>query len=1176
MGAPGGRPAVVGPYDEQMARIANGQRPALGSRVLGRFRLLREVGEGSSARVFLVEDSAGGYAALKVLRSSRLERGGIKRFHREFRALARIAHPNVVRVYGFGRAEKVPYIVLEYVDGASLRRRLSALLRIDDRNRYKRIQEVLLDICHGLAAVHRCGLVHRDLKPSNILINRNGTAKLTDFGIVHRVDGGPSTAVGTWSYAAPEQFARYGHLDQRTDLYALGVITYELLTGSRPFTAPDRDGYAALHIGRVAPDPAQHASGIPPNLAAVCRRLLRKQPRQRYQSAEEVIRELCGRQAIGGQTSPSGLWYPPTVGRDSVMVELRQASAQLLAGRGGVLRIRGAAGLGKSRMVRDAGRLLRRRGVPTWAIGFRGSVSRSIGLYSFARDLCEELDAEAPAPLARVLTTSPSSSHVDHSRMTPRGRARYLLYDGVRQGLERVLGDGPQALLIDDIDHADPADRQMLVGLIRHLMDDQCLPLMVVVSAVDFGNGGLAALGDRVRTTTLGSLSREEVLAVLVDLLGESVVCRLLARRAYADSQGHPGTLIRGVRSLFARGLLSGKVGATTLRLGAHDVASLELRAGRGAVDDSVRRMNPMEVALLQRLALADGPLPVDAVVGALAEDDDVVLDAGERLLERGWITESATPREATWALADPRTSEAVLAEVDEVTLADSHRLLADSLLRFADNHPGVLESSAHHARLAGDYFDAYERLVTAAWRCRDVSLISEAWRLSQLADELEDELSQTVGDGDPLDDVRLALLELRADLLQTRGAWKEAAWACEALLSRAQRRQDGEQVRRWRVSLAAARRRAGETVKATDHAERALEDAEAAGDRRSAAAALHILSALAWNEGDAVRCVQYVRRGLGLVPSEHYPTEHAMLQRSMAAARVMEGALDDACVALRSAEQALVEVGDSRQRALVLAGLADVSLWQGDFGPGWESAKLAMFLAEEVDYALGRVVASRAAANAAWHLGCTSQAHALARSAADRAQRLGLASEAAASCATLQIIAAEQGRWSEVSVHGARGMRLVSKTNDREQWAPLLGARMLVGRLGMGLPPGMPLVAFRTGLAADLHPLRRIAVDLTLARGAMLGEQYNHAHLWANAALADSRLLGLVSAQLTAHSLLAQCPAEDATPHRHRLRAAEARISRTLSPGLREPFRARMHRLRQGTTPDNAAEDLD
>ena len=169
-------PKVDGPLTMGGVALSPGAR-------IGNYIFIREIGSGGMARVLLVKDPSGELSALKILRRNRFK-SGIGRFSREFKALSRIHHENVISVLAFGDLFGHPYFAMEYVDGTDLHTQIRQFRTWSDTRRYERAENVLQQLCQALEAIHKCGMVHRDLKPSNILVAKDGTCKLTDFGIV--------------------------------------------------------------------------------------------------------------------------------------------------------------------------------------------------------------------------------------------------------------------------------------------------------------------------------------------------------------------------------------------------------------------------------------------------------------------------------------------------------------------------------------------------------------------------------------------------------------------------------------------------------------------------------------------------------------------------------------------------------------------------------------------------------------------------------------------------------------------------------------------------------------------------------------------------------------------------------------------------------------------------------
>jgi serine/threonine-protein kinase len=277
-----------------------------GRKTLGHFEVVTEIAEGGMGTVLLaVQTSLGRAAVLKKARPGLFERAELeKRFEREARTAATIHHQNVVAVYDYFVHRNDRYIAQEFVDGTDL----AAVLRDKGSLPWPTAALVALEVARGLEEIHGVGTVHRDLKPSNILLGRRGETKIADFGIAIDAKGSPLTApgvlVGTPAYMSPEQL-RGERVDGRGDLFAWGVVLYEMLTGELPYPEPPDDGDETLlqrmEKGRHVPL-RKLAPRAPRWLARLVRRCLRAKPRRRPATAREL------RQAIErrlGNPSPA-------------------------------------------------------------------------------------------------------------------------------------------------------------------------------------------------------------------------------------------------------------------------------------------------------------------------------------------------------------------------------------------------------------------------------------------------------------------------------------------------------------------------------------------------------------------------------------------------------------------------------------------------------------------------------------------------------------------------------------------------------------------------------------------------------------------------------------------------------------------------------------------------------
>jgi beta-lactam-binding protein with PASTA domain/predicted Ser/Thr protein kinase len=269
----------------------------------GRYRILRKLGSGGMANVYLAEDEElGRRVAIKILNERHAnDESFVERFRREAKHAAGLSHPNIVSIYDRGEAEGTYYIAMEYLEGRSLKE----LIQSRGPAPVSIAIEYVRQILSALRVSHRTGVIHRDIKPHNVLVDGEGRLKVTDFGIAR---AGPSqmteagSIVGTAQYLSPEQ-AQGAPVHESSDLYSVGIVLYELLTGEVPFSGETPVEIAMKHLSKPPTRPSELRPEIPHDLDLVVMRALAKDPDERYQSADEMDADLA-RVARGLHVSP--------------------------------------------------------------------------------------------------------------------------------------------------------------------------------------------------------------------------------------------------------------------------------------------------------------------------------------------------------------------------------------------------------------------------------------------------------------------------------------------------------------------------------------------------------------------------------------------------------------------------------------------------------------------------------------------------------------------------------------------------------------------------------------------------------------------------------------------------------------------------------------------------------
>lgn len=593
-------------------------------------------------------------------------------FRREYDTLARLHHPNIVSVYDFGYDELGAYYTMELLPGDDLAK--LAPLSVAEACR------VLRDVASALALIHARRLLHRDVSPSNVRLSSNGQAKLLDFGALTPF-GRPNEVVGTPAFIAPECLTTEP-LDARADLYALGALAYWTLTRRLAVRAYSLDELSVALTLPLVP-PSAHVPQIPRELDDLVLSLLSHDKNARPRTAAEVIERLTNLAELAperdeAEVAESYLHHAPLFGRASAIDDMRLALDLVRAGRGSVLVLNGAPGMGKSAMLAQlsveaqlrGATVLRAEGkVHTGAFGLVSQLVQT-GLAIYA-DLAQTAQRRGSL-MVTAGTIAPEAGGARSAFEAAERHARIAA--SMQDVLLQLALRGPLVLVIDDAHLADEQSVALLAAMADSIARHPILLALTRLSGPPT-SASISVLCATANKIALSPLSQAEVGELAGSMFGDVPNVERVARWLYEESRGEPSACLRLSRVLLTRGQI--RYGRGTFVLPRELLGGLLLELERTS-QSSVGDLPDDVSQLAQLLSLQDGALRFDQLVFASRLSSQATFVALHELTERGLLLEAADRYSLT-----SQTLRATLA----ASMTEAHRCrvelaLARTLLR--------------------------------------------------------------------------------------------------------------------------------------------------------------------------------------------------------------------------------------------------------------------------------------------------------------------------------------------------------------------------------------------------------------------------------------------------------------------------------------------------------------
>ncbi|MEC9464421.1 MAG: response regulator [Myxococcota bacterium] len=686
------------------------------------------VGQGAHSIVYRAVRDGIDYA-VKVPRTEELdseERRGA--FVREAAIVAQVKHEALPRVFEVGEVDECPYLVMEFMHGSVLASELG-----DEPLSQERVCSIALDIVRALSMLHMANIVHRDVKPRNVIMTGEGRARLIDYGISGVVDTQNELMVaGTFQYAAPEQTGMLERpVDGRADLYALGVLMFECLTGRLPFIAREVGEMLRMHAVMQAPDVRSLRADVTDAMALVIARLLAKDPDDRYESADSLATDLENIEYLDQQLADSGdvvldsmdarlrAVHGVLVGRDGELKSLRNHWEKGHLGQGGVCLIEGASGTGRTHLMHRHLRELSEQGVPVLVTrcsdedqvpmgSFRRAIDGFIhgqvmGSTKASLAMRKRVEGAIGDRLPALASFSREVAAVFRTDERPTSEQDLISEEeAVVSFLFNLASSGPGAsLFIDELQWCDDGSWEILSRLLRRMRGTG---LVIYLSlrdgeASNAASSKLRALvgGNFFFRITLGDLSQGQIESFLNHQLGTTQYPRELPQQVFNRTEGRPMAVTECVRAMFNQGVILPHWGGW--RFDKDGISRLKLPDNVLDISlDRLRDISGESLAVLRQAAVIGSHFDMDLLAALYAEEPSRVYHAVAEASNARII--DYTEDRDHYAFIHSRVRNALQEQQSERAIRDCHQNIAEALESMEEGRPGRVYALAEHYAL--------------------------------------------------------------------------------------------------------------------------------------------------------------------------------------------------------------------------------------------------------------------------------------------------------------------------------------------------------------------------------------------------------------------------------------------------------------------------------------------
>jgi len=944
----------------------------------GRYVTLKKLGEGGKGVVYKARDTAlNRVVAIKMLKSAVSGEEAYSRFMREAQAVAKLNHPNIVSIHDIGKEDGKQFFVLEFVDGMSLRELMGTYP--EGKCDIQTVLRISIDVCNALQYAHSQSVLHRDIKPENIMITQEGTAKLMDFGLAKML-GQPSITqegiiVGTVAYVAPEIALGKG-ADARSDIYSLGAVLYEAVTGKPPFLGGDSVKIIFSHIHDYPISPNKLNSKVPQALADCIMKLLEKEPTKRYQNATDllnVLREIAEgflrevyvpshkASIVVPPQRPSAMRETQLIDRVEEMNFLREAVDRAVRREGGLVLLYGEAGIGKTRLTRELGAYARLRGMQV-LYGRCPALFRMDGVppYVLWNEVIKDyLQVCTPEQLYRVIGFYPSEvcklvpeikqklGTVPQSLPINPEQERDRLFEAVSQFMINLSKETPLLIILDDLQWTDQSsllllhylargvykEPLLLLGAYRDTDIDERHPLSPVLTELNRER--------LLQSAQLKRMSFNDVLEMIKQILDQDDIPREFCELVYEKTKGNPFFVEEVIKSLKEEEVIFREENQWKFK----EVSKIEFpKTVKSVIKARISRLDEECQNILTLASFVGNDFSFEAICGVTNIEENKLLELMEKLLKTGLVKERVVRGEDVYCFADVIVRDVVHEEVSHLRHRKLHSSVGNALEKVyakkIDEHLGEL---AYHFLEGGDKEKALDYFLKAGEKAQTVYAHNEAFSYFQHALELLEEKGASL-------EQKVRIVEKLGDLNFWIGRSDVAMEYYDKALALWNQLEDKKNIARLHVGMADLLWQGpGDKIKASEHHHIALEILEKEPESVELASLYEDISHMLWRTGKSSEALTWNQKALALAERLNASDVLARCYNNLGVLSMKSGELDKATEYYKRGLKIALENKLAECSLTLYNNLCEIYLATGEFQKLFETAQEGSEMAKKV-----------------------------------------------------------------------------------------------------------------------------------------------------------------------------------------------------------------------------------